>query len=247
MSEPDLRDQLLADYLNHEDRVEKAASAELWALGDWLAEYVPPRHPGPAGDNQAGQVISLEDLAACGRRGVAQLQMLRKVALVTEVDRLPQIAPTAYHEALRATRVGRGEYDLMAANARLLERGHRKRDQREGPHESLGAITREANKRSPGDRAELARELSSDPTVRELLKGEPIPDFGASWADLLICRIDEQAAKLASLVKREGLVLSPDADWPGYLEMLERIERRVADVRAAVQERVRDEQIGSVI
>jgi len=87
------------------------------------------------------------------------------------------------------------------------------------------------------------RELSEDPTVRELLGGEPIPDFGASWADLLIVRLDEQAGKLTSLVGREGLVFSPGAALADFLEMLERVERRVAEVRAAVQERVRDAQM----
>jgi hypothetical protein len=240
--EPSLRDQLLVDYEQHEDAIETASSVELWALGDWLAEFVPPRHPGPAGVTEPGFPISLEDLAERGRRGVRQLRTLRKMALVTEADRLPQITPTAYHEALQAVK-----WDLMAANARLLERGHRKRDQREGPHESLQAITREAGKRPPEDRAELVRELSADPTVRELLDNQPIPDFGAAWADLLVVRIDEQAAKLTALVKREGLVFSPDSDLPHFLEMLERSEREIAEIRAAVQERVRDAQIGGLV
>jgi hypothetical protein len=242
VTEPDLREQLLADYLAREDRIEKAATVELWELGDWLAEYVPPRRAGRRGNDWVGPAISLEDLAERGRRSVNQLQTLRKIAMATEVDRLPQITPTAYHEALRAT-----GWDLMAANQRLVERGTRKRDQREGPHESLDAIKREAAKRSPEDRAELARELMAEPTVAEIMQGEPLPDFGAAWADKYVVRLDEQAAKLAAHVKREDLVFSPNPDLETLLRMLERTELRIAEVRAAVQERIRDEQMREVI
>jgi hypothetical protein len=74
--------------------------------------------------------------------------------MATEVDRLPQITPTAYHEALRATK-----WDLMAANATTRRPWHRKRDQREGPHESLDAI---------GARRPSARPRTA-PSWRELL------------------------------------------------------------------------------
>lgn len=242
VQEPSLRDELLADYEAHEDRIEQAAVTELWQLADWLAEYVPPRRPGPAGDSRPGGIISLADLAERGRRGVKQLSLLRRVALVTEPDRLPQITPTAYTEALRATKG-----DLMAANRRLVTLGHRKRDQREGSHESLEAVSREAGKRSPGDRATLIRELAADPTVAELLGNEPLPDFGANWADKLVCRISEQTDRLTSLVRREGLVFTPGADLAGILHLLESAERQVADVRAAVQERLRDQQTGAVV
>jgi hypothetical protein len=241
MQEPDLRDQLLADYLAHEDRIEKAANAELWELADWLAKYVPPRHPGPAGDTCLKAAISLEDLAARGHRSVGQLQRLRKIALATEVDRLPQITPRAYEEAMR-----KNGWDLMQANSSLVTKGHRLRDQA-GKMESVPALKESLAKRTPEEKADVARELSSDPTVRELLGGEPIPDFGAAWADKLIVRVEETADKLTHLIRREGLVFSPDADLDWFLEALERAERQVADVRAAVQERVRDQKIGSVI
>jgi hypothetical protein len=239
--EPSLREQLLADYVAHEDRVEQAANVELWELGDWLAKYVPPRHPGPQGVTEAGPPISLDDLAEHGRRGLYQLRVLRKVALATEADRLPLITFTAYHEALRASK-----WDLMAANARLLERGHRKRDQRDGPHESLDAITREASKRPPEDRAELVRTLSTDPTVRELMRDEPVPDFGAAWANTLVLRVHDQAGKLAAHVKREGLVFAPNTELDTMLKFLRQAEAQIADVRAAVQERVQDAQLGEV-
>jgi hypothetical protein len=238
--EPSLRDQLLVDYDEHENQIEKAAIVELWALGDWLAQYVPPRHPGPAGDSRPESVISLKELAERGRRGVDQLQLLRKVALATEADRLPLITPRAYTEALR-----QHGWDLMAANHALVTKGHRLRDQT-GKMESVDALKASLAKRDPEERADVARELSADPTVRELMGGGPIPDFAAAWADNYVVRLDEQASKLASLVRREGLVFSPGAELEVFLDMLERTEQRLADVRAAVQERVRDTRLEKV-
>ena len=236
-NEPSLRDQLLADYERHEDAIENAASAELWKLGDWLAEYVPPRHPGPAGVSDLEAVISLEDLAERRGRHVRWLQRLRKLALVTEADRLPLITPRVYEQALR-----NNGWDLMLANASLVKRGHRLRDQA-GKMESVPALKASLARRDPEERADVARELLREPTVRELLGGEPVPDFGASWADLLIVRISEQTDKLTSLIKREGLVFSPDAELMPFLEMLDSAERAIADVRAAVQERIRDTRL----
>src|SRR5262245_1240959 len=152
--EPSLRDQLLADYDAHEDAIDRAALTELWALGDWLAQYVPNGGRGrpPVPENGCQRPITLDDLAERRGRRREWLSSLRKVAQWTQPDRLPQVTPTAYHEALRAAK-----WDLMDANRRLVTLGHRKRDQREGPHESLEAITREAGRRPPEDRAELVR------------------------------------------------------------------------------------------
>jgi hypothetical protein len=239
--EPSLRDQLLADYDAHEDAIEDAARGELWALGDWLAKWVPPRHPGPRGVSDPEGAISLEDLAERRGRSLRWLQRARKLALATEVDRLPMVSPRAYEEALN-----RNGWDLMKANASLVTRGHRLRDQTPYAMESVDAVKANLDKRTPEQRAEVARELNADPTVRELLGGEPLPEFGASWADLYVVRIDEQAAKLTSLIEHEGLVFSPDSELQPFLDMLERTERRVADVRAAVQERIRDARMEGV-
>lgn len=246
-SEPTLREQLLADYDAHEDAIDKASIAETWALGDWLAEYVPPRHPGPRGVSEAECVISLEDLADRRGRSLRYLQELRKVALVTEPDRLPLISVRAYGEALR-----HNSWDLMAANKALVTKGHRLRDQTPHAMESVESIKANLVKRSPEQRAELVRELVSDPdvaaepTVRELLRGEPLPDFGAAWVDKLIIRVHDRTLALASHVKREGLVFAPGADVELHLRWLEEAERQVADVRAAVQERVRDARMEGV-
>jgi hypothetical protein len=239
--EPSLRDQLLADYEAHEDRIEAAAASELWALGDWLAEYVPPRHPGPAGDTTPECPISLEDLAERGHRGLVQLRQLRKVALATEPDRLPKISPRAYTEALR-----QNGWDLMAANHALVTKGHRLRDQAPGAMESVEAIQANLAKRTPEERAEVAEELLREPTVRELLDGEPTPDLGAHWANRLVDSLNVQAGKLGELVKAEGLVFAPDTDLDLMLRWLEETETKVAEVRAAVQERIQDTRMEEV-
>lgn len=239
--EPGLRDQLLADYEAHEDRIEDAAATELWQLGDWLAKYVPntgngrPPKTGPRGP------VSLEDLAGRRDRSVRWLRKLRQVAEATAPDRLPLISPRAYEEALRTN-----EWDLMRANASLVTKGHRLRDQTPYAMESVDALKANLAKRSPEQQAEVAEELLREPTVRELMGGEPLPDLGASWADLHVVRLDEQAGKLASLVKREGLVFSPESELRPFLDMLERTERTVAEVRAAVQERIRDARLEGV-
>lgn len=238
--EPSLRDQLLADYEAHEDRVEDAAATELWQLGDWLAEYVPPRHPGPRGVTCTEAAISLEELAERGRRSVGNLQRLRKLALATEADRLPQISPRAYEEALR-----KANWDLMAANHSLVTKGHRLRDQA-GKMESVDALKASLAQRDPEERADVARELSADPSVRELLDGEPAPDFGAAWADGLVMRVHDQTTKLTSLVAREGLRFAPSTPLVQMLDWLEEAEHQIADVRAAVQERLRDQQVQEV-
>ena len=238
--EPSLREQLLTDYEQHEDRIERASITELWELGDWLAAYVPPRHPGPAGVTPLERPISIEDLAECRGRSRAWLRELRKVALATEADRLPQITPRAYTEALR-----QHGWDLMAANASLVTKGHRLRDQA-GKMESVDALKASLAQRDPEERADVARELAADPTVAEIMQGQPVPDLGAAWADNYVVRLDEQAAKLTSLVAREGLVFSPETPLQRMLEFLERTEQRLADVRAAVQERLQDAQMEGV-
>lgn len=236
-AEPSLRDQLLADYDEHEDRIDKAATVELWALGDWLAEHVP--NAGHGGDRSKSARVDLprlDDLA--GRRGRSRswLHDLRKIAETTTVDRLPHITPRVYIEAMRAN-----GWDLMAANASLITKGHRLRDQA-GPMESVEAITTQLDKRTPEARAEVARGLLADPLVSELVGDDP-PVFGTNWADALIVAVDEKAHMLAALIRTEGLVFSPESDLDGFLRMLERSEARIADVRAAVQERLRDRRI----
>jgi hypothetical protein len=240
--EPSLRDQLLADYEAHEDRVEDAATTELWALGDWLAKYVPNQGGGrPPKTSTREDVLKLDDLVARRGRSRSWLHALRAVAWATAADRLPLIAPRVYTEALR-----QNDWDLMAANASLVTKGHRLRDQAPRAMESVDAIKGNLAKRTPEERAEVAEELMREPTVRELLGGEPTPDMGAAWADKYVVRLEETADKLTALVRREGLVFSPDADVAWFLEALKRAEHQVAELRAAVQERIQDQRMEEV-
>jgi hypothetical protein len=238
VDEPTLRDQLLADYDEREDRIDRAANVELWELGDWLAQYVPNAgHGGDRSKSTRPDLLRLDDLA--GRRGRSRswLHDLRKVAEATVADRLPLITPRVYLEAMR-----QAKWDLVAANQSLITTGHRLRDQ-SGPMESVDALTRQLDKRTPEERAEVAVDLMADPTVRELVDSAPLPDFADAWVDRIVVNVSEQAHKLASQIQREGLRFSPDADMASFLRMLEAAERRIADVRAAVQERVRDAAI----
>jgi hypothetical protein len=99
-------------------------------------------------------ILTMKELAEQGRRGLAQLQKLRRAARVTAGNRLADVSPEAYLAALRAS----GD-DLEAANLRLKTQGKRRRDQRDGPSESLKNITTDLAKRSPEDQARVAAEI----------------------------------------------------------------------------------------
>jgi hypothetical protein len=56
--------------------------------------------------------------------------------------------------------------------------------------------------------------------------------------DRLIAKCDKWAADLERHIQRWGLVLEPSASIEETLDTMERIERRVAEVRAALQEKM---------
>jgi hypothetical protein len=73
--------------------------------------------------------------------------------------------------------------------------------------------------------------------VAEIMQGEPLPDFGARGPTSTSSGSTSRPPSSPLLVKREGLVFSPNPDLPTILlETLERVELRIAEVRAAVQE-----------
>lgn len=82
-------------------------------------------------------------------------------------------------------------------------------------------------------------EHSSGLTVRELTGGGKF-DPDESWADALITRIGVNGRKLKAHVAKWGLVIGSMSDEDA-LDYLESAERAIAEVRAAVQERIRDE------
>ena len=77
-----------------------------------------------------------------------------------------------------------------------------------------------------------------EPTVRDLMGGERF-DPSESWADTHIIRVQEKAHFLRRQVEKWGLVLGSLSEEEAF-EMLQETERNVAEVRAALQERLRD-------
>lgn len=83
------------------------------------------------------------------------------------------------------------------------------------------------------------REHATGPTVGELMGDTPFRP-GDQWMDGPIMRVAEVARNLVRRFHSEGLVLG-SLPIERALEYLEQAERDVAEVRAAVQERVREE------
>jgi hypothetical protein len=154
--EPTLRDQLLADYAEKECNIEDAASVELWELADWLAEYVPEMKPGPSGVTGLGTPISISELADEGYHSERWLRRLRKVAKDTAADRLAEVTPRVYIQALQATKG-----DLAKANERLQKRGTKLRDQTDNM-ESTKALVKQILKKPREEKENVARQLYRD-------------------------------------------------------------------------------------
>jgi hypothetical protein len=149
--EPSLKDQLLADYDDLEDRIENVSLPELWEMADWLAEYVPEQRPGRRSTNTAaGGPISISDLA--GRRGRSEkwLRSLRKVAKDTASNRLDDVSPSTYIDLLQK------HGDLEKANA-ALKTGTKRRDHRSG--EGTQAIIKALRQKPKADQEQVARAL----------------------------------------------------------------------------------------
>lgn len=83
------------------------------------------------------------------------------------------------------------------------------------------------------------REHQATPTAGELMGDTPFRP-GDQWMDGPIMRVAEVARNLVRRFHSEGLVLG-SLPIERALEYLEQAERDVAEVRAAVQERVREE------
>jgi len=77
-----------------------------------------------------------------------------------------------------------------------------------------------------------------EPTVRDLMGGERF-DPSESWADADIIRVQEKAHLLRRQVEKWGLVLGSLSEEEAFA-MLQEAERNIAEVRAALQERMAD-------
>lgn len=109
------------------------------------------------------------------------------------------------------------------------------------PDEAVEGVRAKAF-REAGERAAVRHETlpsaTGGPTVDELMEGEKF-DPSESWADTLIMRVGINGRKLGAHVAKWGLVIG-SLSAEDALEYLETAEREIAEVRAAVQERIRD-------
>jgi hypothetical protein len=128
----------------------------VWELADWLAEYVPEMKPGPSGVTGLGTPISISELADEGYHSERWLRRLRKVAKDTAADRLAEVTPRVYIQALQATKG-----DLAKANERLQKRGTKLRDQTDNM-ESTKALVKQILKKPREEKENVARQLYRD-------------------------------------------------------------------------------------
>lgn len=83
-------------------------------------------------------------------------------------------------------------------------------------------------------------EHRTEPTVKELMGGDHF-NPAEHWADNLILRIHTNARALDKLLQRAGGVILGSLSPEEAFEYLQEAERQIAEARAAVQERLRDE------
>lgn len=103
------------------------------------------------------------------------------------------------------------------------------------------AVHEEAVGRARAQRGERDT-TAKEPTAGDLMEGEPF-DPSASWANTRIISAHSAARKLHGQVEKWGLVLGGSFAEEEAYEMLDETERWIAGVRAAVQERLRDQRV----
>jgi len=168
----DAKERLLREYDAREDAIEANAFSEMWGLADWLVDKVP--NPGRGGDhsNTARAVLlTVRDVEARGRRSQQQLNAMRKVAEATRPNRISGVSVRAYEAAL--VKAG---WDLVKANALLLQKGTKLRDQA-GSMESVDATIRNIQKMPPQARAQVgaAAIVDDDPDKTQAIASH-MPD-----------------------------------------------------------------------
>lgn len=128
----------------------------------------------------------------------------------------------------------------------LKDPERRQRALSELPTAQVEAIAREANEVAY-DRAVAARQEKRDTPTQVTPATAGVGDWnpGESWADKLIMRVHGNARDLARHVQQWGLVLGSMPQDEAF-EYLDAAERYVAEVRAALQERLADERQAAV-
>lgn len=81
-------------------------------------------------------------------------------------------------------------------------------------------------------------EHNTTPTVEELMGGDRW-DPSESWIDTLVIRVNRNAAEISGHIKKWGLVFGSMPPEEA-LQWITEAEQKIADVRAAIQERVLD-------
>lgn len=233
-----------------------------WDWGDWAVEVAGPTGEwGPRNGATAKlaeatselaqeREVSLLDLPTVGqlkyyrdaasafppelRDSLRSMEAARKLAQkvpdLRERHRL--VEQLKNDEGIVTVRAVREHFGMASKDGTVAQQAEVQRVRAEAAEERLSAVEAIADHRGE----------HHEPTVKELLGGEPLPDFGAAWADKLVMRVNGNALSLTSLVEREGLVFSPGCDLDAMYDYLLEAERQIADVRAAVQERIRDQK-----
>jgi hypothetical protein len=138
--------------------------------------------------------------------------------------------------------VSRVVNELTAVNSRERSAGAARSHARRALRESSDEQVRDIVESLPPERQEtIVRAL----TVGDLVSGSETPEqmrqsISEPWVGTLIAKGDSWSSSLTRHIARWGLVLAPSDSIEETLETVERIERRVAEVRAALQERIQD-------
>jgi hypothetical protein len=228
-----------------------------WDWGDWAVDVA-----GPVGEDRTnnGAMAKLDgalaELAAYEGSYALACGELPTLRQLLDYRAAASAIPTQLRHAVRSTYIagklaGRVP-DVRERHALIVRLADEHPD---------GIVTERALREALGDKSkdgavakerdelrERVRELEErlpdlerEPTIDELMGGESIPDFAASWADNLVLRVHGNARDLTALVKREGLRFAPSTPLSEMYDWLLDAERQIAEVRAAVHERMQDQ------
>lgn len=132
---------------------------------------------------------------------------------------------------------GSNKRDEVAAKV-LKDPEQRKQVIASMPAEALDDLQRETTEAVVNRARAQRQEHHTEPTTSALMGGDRF-DPSEAWADTLIIRANRNLRDLARHIEKWGLVLGSMPEDEAY-EYMQETERLAAEVRAAVQERIRD-------
>jgi len=229
------RERKLQEYDAIEDQIEESSQSLLWRLADWLVINVP--NEGRGGDRSARRrALTMTDLADRRGRSAQYLRKLRRAGEVTADDRLPDVAPNAYYEALDAN-----GWDLTRANRAIRERGVRFRD-----HRVPETATREQVRQlPPSERAAIVAEALSDPETREAVIASPEAAVAALGTTAEIQHREDQRRRPGPITPVGHLGWTPRRWMADALFLLWRLQNRLVDDQPPSEE-LREEFLSMV-